>query len=83
MKKDRIPYEGTIGVVVESFDTLGGPYNKGDFVLFEDQGGGKVTVETPLTKHEIEDRRKEGSLISTILTIVNVPRNFVEEVKLY
>lgn len=79
MKRDGIYRAQKIGKITESFETMGPPYKKDDFVIFIDEGDKTVTIETPCTKEEIIKNKKEKSLISTFGTIINVPRRFVEE----
>ncbi len=78
IKRDGIYRDQRIGKITETFERLGPSYEKGDFVIFTDEGDKTVTIETPLTKREIIKNRKEKSLISTIGVIINVPRKFVE-----
>jgi len=75
-----------IGIITADFPGHFPTYREGDVVLFHDdctpEGGTSktYTVERPLTREQISDRRKRGSRITTIGTTVWVPKNYVDEV---
>ncbi len=54
----------------------------GEYMGMEQKPTGKVTIETPLTKEEIDKRRLEGSFITTIGTMTGVPLKYIHEVKI-
>ena len=70
-----------IGRIVKDLFELSS-YKKGEIILFRNDRDGTVTVEKPYTAEEIERRRKEGSLIVSCGCMINVPKGYVEEVKI-
>jgi hypothetical protein len=69
-------------VVMPIGGSCGQMYKVGDVILFEDDGDGRITVETPYTQEEIGRQRAKGSLLTTGGTIVNVPAVYVQEIPL-
>lgn len=52
----------------------------GEFMGRKQKPTGKVTLETPLSKAELEKERARGSLITTMRTCLSVPERYVEEI---
>ena len=69
-----------IGVVVKDIPGMCSLHTKGKVVLFKKESGGTICVETPMNDEWIEKTKARGSGIRTVGTMVNVPRDFVEEV---
>lgn len=59
-------------------------YDEGEIVGYtlRQSKKGLLTVEKPHTPEEIKKRRSEGNMISTFKTIVGVPREYIEQIKI-
>lgn len=86
-----------IGIMKEDVPTLTSMVSgfreglKGKLVLYREEYSsddgprrelGTVTVETPLSQEEIDKQKAKHSLITTMGTIVGVPKSYVEEVRI-
>ena len=43
---------------------------------------GRVTIEIPLSQEEIDNRKEKRSLITTMCTMVGVPKSCLEEIRI-
>ena len=76
------PSRHHIGVMRQSFSGTMGGIKAGDVVLFEPDGDGQCTIETPLPDEWIAREREKGSLITTFRICVGVKMKDVDEVPL-
>lgn len=97
MKENRTYRGQKIGRLTQPTRTLN-RYETGDIVLFreeifpepwqtdyrgiEPKPTGRVTIETPMSPEWIEREKARGSLLTTIGTVIGVPKNYVEEIKM-
>lgn len=71
-----------VGIIAKNFSGDVSIYKKGSVVLYKpDSSENTLTVETALSQEEIKKRKENGSLNTTIDTIVSVPQEYIEEIK--
>ncbi len=91
--KEYGTYRGEkIGRIVRAVSGLVIKYRRGEMVLYTEEFSsetngqkrnlGTLTIETPLIKEEIDKEKAKGSLLTTIRTMVGVPKNFVRTVRI-
>ena len=54
----------------------------GEYMGTKQRPTGRVTIESPLTQEEIEKQKAKGSLLTTVGTMIGVPRKYVEEIRI-
>jgi hypothetical protein len=54
----------------------------GEYREIKQKNLGTVTVEIPLSREEIKKQKEKGSLLTTVGTIVGVPRTYVTEIRI-
>ena len=54
----------------------------GEYIEIEQKTTGKVTIEIPLSQEEIDNRKEKRSLITTMCTMVGVPKSCLEEIRI-
>jgi len=74
--------EGQIVLFREELHPSDFQMRMGEYMGMEQQPIGRVTIESPLTQEEIEKQRAKGSLLTTIGTMVGVPKGYVEEIRI-
>lgn len=52
----------------------------GEYAGMEQQPAGTVTVEIPLTQEGIDWHKAKGSLLTTMVTMIEVPEGYIEEI---
>jgi hypothetical protein len=72
--------EGRIVLFTEQLSPSNAELRMGEYMGMEQRPTGNVTLEMPLDQHEIDQRKAKGSLITTIGTMVNVSKEYVEEI---
>lgn len=73
---------GEIVVFREQLTPSDSELNMGEFIGIEQKPTGRITIESPLTQKEIDEQKAKGSLITTTKVMVNVPRGYVEEIRI-
>ena len=94
--KENGTYEGEkigrISIALNGFNS----YKEGEIALFRDELDhsdfdgrytgrkytGRVTIESPLSPEEIKEQEAKCSLLTTIKTVINVPKKYIEEIVL-
>ena len=94
-QKQSGTYDGArIGRIAQDCSGMVSGYRAGQIVLFRKELDhelscarrprykGTLTIESPLTRDEIEKQRARGSLLTTVGTMVGVPEGYVEEIRI-
>ena len=94
VQKENETYQGArIGRIAKDCSGMVSGYRAGQIVLFRKELDhelscarrprykGTLTIESPLTRKEIEKQRAQGSLITTVGTMVGVPAGYIEEIR--
>ena len=55
-------------------------YRVGDFAIGRQYADGTFVVEMPMSQDMIREQRAQGSLITTLLTVIDVPAEYVRVV---
>ena len=54
----------------------------GEYRGMKQRPTGKVTIESPLTQKEIDKQKSKGSLLTTVGMMVEIPRKYIEEIRI-
>jgi len=74
--------EGEIVLYTEELEPSNSQMKMGEYQGQEQRPTGRVTVESPLTQAQIDKHKAQGSLIATTGTMINVPAEYIEEVRI-
>ena len=70
-----------IGRVKKDTETIT-DYREGEIVLVRDDGDGTITFERPYSPEQIEQNQASGNLFVSHSCLIDVPRDYVEFIKL-
>jgi hypothetical protein len=82
MKEYKTYDNEKIGRIKEDFGGMVSSYSAGRIVIFKKEDDKTLTVEIPYNNEEISKQKEKGSLITTMGTIVGVPKKYIEEILL-